>query len=205
MQGRVLPWDRSTASTRTLCDNPPFLSHPPASPSLPYYLHSVCLDHMLSNVKMDDFCVLADDISDHRALSACLQLATHISSTASAQSTQDASVITSDHVSRDHTHTQLANTGGDLTHASHPRDVAGSHPGSNSRHAPTTAESLVEGGLGVMIPQGLVAPARFAVKLLGISRGVDVALMVAEKLQVDWCRQSQMHLMSRQNGNPYLA
>ena len=47
--------------------------------------------------------------------------------------------------------------------------VAGSHPRSNSRHAPTTGESFVEVGLGVMIPQGLVAPVLFAVKLLGIS------------------------------------
>jgi hypothetical protein len=112
--------------------------------------YRVCLDHMLTNISVDHYEVLTDDLSDHRGLLASI------------------SVIPSEGLA------QVQDLGQDREMA----PVAPSDPSSRS----TMAVSAVEGGLLTLMPQGLVAASEGALKLLGVWRGIDSTLALAERM-----------------------
>ena len=114
--------------------------------------YRVCLDHMLTNIPVDDYQVLEDDLSDHRGLLACIS----VTPRTVRQSLQ-----------QDLGQGQVAVT---------PREP--NEPQSRS----TMAVSVVEGGLLKLMPQGLVAASEGALKLLGVWRGIDSTLALAERM-----------------------
>ena len=115
--------------------------------------YRVCLDHMLTNISVDDYQVLTDDLSDHRGLLASI------------------SVTPREELARVR----------DLGQQDLGQDVASVAPSEPSSRS-TMAVSAVEGGLWTLMPQGLVAASAGALKLLGVWRGVDTTLALAERM-----------------------